>query len=288
VLPHWGKRHIQDIARRDVIELLDGIVDRGVGTTANRVLAAVRKLFNWAIERDVIAFNPCLGIKAPSPETSRERVLSDEEIVWLWQALDQQSYPFGPLGKLLLLTGQRRDEVAGMTAGEINVDEGVWTIPRARAKNDQEHHVPLSDAVLAVLAAAPRIAGEAGYLFTTNGRTAVSGFSKAKASVDDKMLAAGRKAALDAGKDPDAITVPPWTWHDLRRTAASGMARLGQPVHVVEAVLNHRSGTIRGIAKVYNRYSHAEEKRRALESWGRYLGEALSDRKSNVISMHKR
>ena len=288
VVSRWGKRRIQDIKKRDVIELLDEIVDRGAGTTANRTLAAVRKLFNWAVERDMIAANPCAGVKPPAAETSRERILSDDELRWFWKACDKQGYPFGPFGQVLLLTGQRRNEVAGMTASEVDIDARLWTIPRARAKNDQEHHVPLSDDVLAILAAMPRIAGEAGYLFTTSGKTPVSGYSRAKAIVTEAMVAVARQEAEEAGEDPDAVSVPPWTLHDLRRTAASGMARLGIPVHVVEAVLNHKSGAIKGVAAIYNRYNYADEKRNALDAWAHYVAGLMDGESTNVVPITNR
>jgi integrase len=276
---------VQEISRRDVVELLDSIVDEGRGTTANRLLAAIRKLFNWCIERGVLEPSPCAGIKAPARETSRERVLSDEELPWLWQACCDQGYPFGPLVQLLILTGQCRDEGL-MTLGEASLDERLWTIPSGRAKNGIEHVVPLSRAVVETFEALPRIGGPRGFIFTTTGRTSVSGFSCAKALADRRMLEIARAEAGEAEEDPDAVEIPHWTLHDLRRTAASGMARLGHPPHVVEAVLNHRSGTIRGVAAVSNRHPYAEEKRRALEACSRCVVELVSwSPADNVVFM---
>lgn len=285
VLPVWGERRIGEITRRDVLELIDGIAERGTGTNANRVLAHVRKLFSWCVERDIIAISPAAGVKAPAPERSRDRVLTDDELRWFWRACEGAGYPFGPLAKVLLLTGQRRGEVAASTWREFDLAGRIWTIPAARAKNDQEHHVFLADAVVDILASLPRIAGK-GYLFTTTGETPVSGWSRAKAVLDRHMLAAGREEAVERGDDPEAVEIPEWTLHDLRRTAASGMARLGFPVHVVEAVLNHRSGTIRGVAKVYNRYSYEPERRAALEAWARHVTALVADEPArNVVEL---
>jgi integrase len=283
VLPHWAGRKVQSITRRDVLDLLDTLVDRGLGTGVNRVLAAVRRFFNWCVERDIIATSPAAGVKPPAPETSRDRVLSDAEIRLFWRATEALPYPFGPFGRALLLTAQRREEVAGMTRGEL--DGSTWTIPRARAKNNVEHTVPLSGAVASLLDALPRISGSAGFVFTSSGKTSISGFSKAKLAIDAKMLELARQDAVGRRADPDAVTIAPWVLHDLRRTAASGMARLGVAVHVVEAVLNHRSGTIRGVAAVYNRHSYADEKRRALEAWARHVEGLIAERPANVVAL---
>jgi integrase len=284
----WGKRRIQEIARRDLIELLDGIVDEGKPYAANRTLAAIRKLFNWCCERDMLTTSPCAGVKPPGAETSRDRILSDDEIRWLWKASEGQGYPFGPLAQLLLLTAQRRDEVAGMMARELDVDKpgAVWIIPRDRAKNDTENLVPLSTAAVEIIEGLPQIAGKPGFVFTTTGESHVTGYSRAKHRLDREMLALARQEAAERGADPEKVTIPRWTLHDLRRTAASGMARLGQPVHVVEAALNHRSGTIRGVAAVYNRYSYADEKRRALEAWGRFIADLVNrEPAGNVVAL---
>lgn len=248
----WGERDVQTLGKRDVIELLDAIVDRGSPIAANRTLAHLRAFFGWLRARDVIAVSPADGVRPPVAERSRDRVLDDDEIARLWRACDALGQPFGPLIRLLLLTGQRLREVAEMRDGEINGD--VWVIPAARAKNGEEHSVPLSPEALAVLAGVKRI-GVAGFIFTTNGAAPVSGFAKAKARLDREMGAG----------------VAPFVIHDLRRTMASGMARLGVAPHVIEAALNHRTGTIKGVAAVYNRFKYEQEKRAALEAWGRHV-----------------
>jgi integrase len=265
----WGSRRIQEIARRDVIELLDGITDRGTPIAANRTLAAISKLFNWCIERGIVEISPCIQVRRPAVEISRDRVLSDEELGLAWQAGTELGFPFGTLVQLLALTGQRRDEVAGMRWSELA--GALWTIPGARTKNGQAQEVPLSRAAQAVLVKAPRIA-KSDFILTTNGTAPISGYSKAKSYVDAQMLAIARERAAAAGRnDLDDVQLDDWRLHDLRRTLASGLARLGQPIHVIESVLNHRSGTISGVAAVYNRHAYLEEKRGALEEWGKHV-----------------
>jgi integrase len=217
-------------------------------------LAATRKMFAWAVARDIIAASPCAGVKPPSPEQPRDRVLNDDELRLVWLAADQIGWPFGPLVQLLALTGQRRDEVARMRWEEIDLENRLWTLPTERTKNNKRHEVPLSVPAVDILKSAPRLAGS-DLIFTTNGATPVSGYSKAK-------------RALDALLAPDT---PHWTLHDLRRTCASGMARLGINLPVIEKVLNHASGSFAGIVGVYQKHSFADEKRRALEAWGRHI-----------------
>jgi len=278
VLPKWGDRDIHEITKRDVIDLLDAIVDRGSPITANRLLAHLRTVWTWAKGRDIITTSPFDGIKPPSPEKSRDRVLTDQEIIWFWRACEKLGQPFGHLYRLLLLTGQRLREVAEMTEGEMRGN--LWIIPAARVKNGDEHSVPLSEAVSAVLGAVQRISGKAGYVFTTTGQSPVSGFTRAKGRLDKLMADIANEGRAEG---IDRIEIPPFTIHDLRRTAASGMAGLRFPPHVVEAVLNHRSGTRRGVAGVYNRFDYADEKRAALEAWGNYVTRLAEGGADNVV-----
>jgi integrase len=281
VRPLWGSRRVQDITRADVVALLDALMDRGSPTTANRTFAAVRKFFNWLIERSVLDASPCIRVRAPHAETSRDRVLSDSELRWLWLASDRMGWPFGPFTRFLLLTGQRRDEVAKARRSELK-QPNLWTIPRERTKNGIAHDVPLSTAAQAVIANVLPMPGRTGYLFTTTGEHAVSGYSKAKARLDRLMLEYARAEAQARGEDPDAIVLPEWRLHDLRRTLASGLARLGHPPHVVEAVLNHTNGTISGVAAIYNRYSYLAEKQQALEAWGQFIEAVAADQRLPV------
>jgi integrase len=256
-------------------------MDAGKGTLANRTLSQLRKLFNWAVERDVLSASPCNGLKAPSSEDTRDRVLTHDEIRWLWKACEEQMFPFGPLAQVLLLTGQRRSEVAGMRAVELCFRNRMWSLPKERTKNGEAHDVPLPDEVVHIIKALPRIAGH-GFIFTNTGVTPVSGFSRAKTSLDKLMTEA---ACLETSKSKTSIE--PWTLHDLRRTCASGMAALGIAPHIVESVLNHKSGTIKGVAAVYNRHQYSGEKRQALEAWATRVAEIVAY-DSNVIPLRVR
>lgn len=288
--PAWGSRKVETIRKRDVIALLDAIRDRGAEITANRVLALVRVWFNWMVARGVVEASPVAGVKAPTAERSRDRVLSDREMRLLWQACDRAGHPWGAFARVLLLTAQRREEVAAMTWAEIDLDAGMWTLERSRTKNGQPHTVPLAPAVVEVLRAVPRL-DDCPFVFTAarvrrkgpDGSAPalghIAGFSKGKDALDAAML------AVACESDARAV-LEPWRFHDLRRTAASTMARLGQPVHVVEAILNHKSGTISGVAAIYNRHAYADEKRRALAALAGFVADLTTEEPAaNVVTM---
>lgn len=247
-----GERDIREVRRPDVLEVLDAAVERGAGYQANRILATIRKLYNWCIERGIVESNPIAGLKAPTRERSRDRVLDDEEIGQMLRACRNEAYPFRQFVPLLLATAQRRGELAAMRWSEIDLVAKTWVIPADRSKNGKPHVVPLSEYALAALADVPRFLNS-DYVLTTTRKTPISGFSKMLARLSDEA------------------EVTAWRLHDLRRTAASGMARAGVAPHVVEKVLNHISGTISGVAAVYNRYGYDTEKRDALEKWGSHL-----------------
>ena len=268
VLPHWRTRLTREITRRDVLDLLDRIVDVGKPIAANRTFSAVRKMFNWAVARDIITASPCAGVKPPTAERSRDRVLSDSELRDVWHAANKVGGPFGALVQLLIVTGQRRDEVAQMRWAEIDLDGRPWTLAPARVKNDQPHDVPLSDSAIAILQVLPRIGNE--YVLTTNGEAPSSNYAKNKRRLDALL--------------PDDM--PPWRLHDLRRTAASGMARLGVNLPIIEKVLNHSSGSFAGIVGVYQKHTFADEKRQALQNWGAFVDELVSGRSHrNVVRL---
>jgi integrase len=278
VISLWTGRRVQEISKRDVIALLDTVRDRAP-VMANRNLAAVRKLFNWCLARDVIQISPCSLIEPPAPERSRDRILTDDELRLVWNAAGADASPFGPLVKLLILTGQRLAEVGGMRWDEVDLANKLWTLPAERVKNGERHEVPLSDAALGILTALPRIKTTKGFVFTTTRDAAVSGFSRAKDSLD---------AAVEASLTNDAKPPEHWTFHDLRRTLASGMARLGIQLPVIEKVLNHSSGSFRGIVGVYQRHSYADEKRNALDAWASFVQSTVSGKKpANVVTMRR-
>lgn len=288
VVPAWKGRRIQTVARRDVIELLDAVADRGATVLANRVLAALRRMFNWCIERGIVDASPCDRIKAPSAETSRDRVLGDDELRLVWTAAERLGWPFGPLVRLLMLTGQRREEVAGMRWGEVDLAKRLWTIPKERAKNGQAHDVPLSALAVDILQNVPRVAGRAGFVFSTTGESSVSGYSNAKERLDRIMLDLAREEAKAAGvSDADAakIELADWRFHDFRRTVASNMARLGISLPVIEKLLNHTSGSFAGVVGVYQRHNYADEKRAAVEAWESFLQSSRNGPLGNVIPL---
>lgn len=292
IVDKWGHRPIGDIRRGEIIALLDDIADHGTvkgrkrpaPILANRTLAALRKLCNWAIGRDLIDTSPCAGVKPPAAEKARDRVLTDDELRAFWKGCDAIGWPFGPMFKTLLLTGQRREEVAGMMWRELDLDSKTWTIPRERVKTDKAHDVPLNASALATIDRLPKVDG-AGYVFTTTGRTPASGISKAKERLDAKMLEILRTEAKERGEDPAKVELPAWRLHDLRRTVASDMARIGINLPVIEKVLNHMSGSFGGIVGVYQRHEFADEKRRALDAWGSFLETLMSERVRNVVDM---
>jgi integrase len=245
VVTHLGRRRFDEITRADIRTMLARIA---APSEANRAHSVVRKLFNWSVENDLITTSPVAGIKPPHVETSRDRVLTDDELRSVWQAADKIGFPFGPIVQLLILTGQRRGEVTGMQWDELQA--GLWMLPRERVKNDRRHDVPLSRQALAIIERLPRISDR--YVFSVNGNKPFNGF-KAKERLDK------------------LASIAPWTLHDLRRTAASGMARLGVSLVVIEKVLNHVSGSLAGVVGIYQRHEFAEEKRAALEKWADHV-----------------
>ncbi|NZD54138.1 tyrosine-type recombinase/integrase [Rhizobium leguminosarum] len=281
VRPKFGKRTMKSIKRHEIVAHLDEVAERAP-IVANRLLSLLRKFFNWAVQRDIIDMSPMeKKIDRPSEETTRDRILTDDEVRLLWLASGNIGYPFGPMVRLLLLTAQRRSEVSGARWWEMELagNDQQWIIPPERSKNRKEHFVALAAETLREIEALPKIRPaedeEPIFLFTTTGVTKVSGYGRAKKNIDAEMLKIAREDAEVLGQSPAKVELDPWTFHDLRRTAASGMARLGVPVHVVEAVINHRSGSIKGVAAVYNRYDYAEEKRAALIAWADHVKQVI-------------
>lgn len=273
----WRDRPVAAIVKRDVIDVLDAMERRGAPGAANRALAYLRRFFNWCAERDIIAVAPTDRVALRHPEIARDRVISADELRFLIRTVDDETSIFGDVIRVLLLTGQRRGEVAGMRWSEIKgIDSGepVWEIPGRRTKNKQNHLVPLSSVMGRHIRRLAR-ARDGDLVFTTNGITPVSGFGKAKARIDQRIDSA--RAA--AGLEPMA----PWTLHDLRRTMVTAMnEQLGIQPHIVEAVVNHISGLAKaGVAGVYNRALYLDERRRALEEWATLVSRlAPSDRAS--------
>lgn len=268
VIPAFGTKDISDVTRQDIVQMLDRVAKRGP-IMANRTLAYVRKFFNWCMKQDYVADNPCAGIDPPGKTNSRDRVLEDGELVEVWHAAEKIGYPFGDIVKLLILTAQRRNEVSGMCWGEVDLKSKTWTIPAERTKNQRRHEVPLTDTAIKILRAIPKL-NDCPFVFTRTRKTPVSGFSKAKLTIDDKILGARQK------NDEEAAPLPDWTFHDLRRTATTGMARLKVPPHVADAVLNHKEGAIAGVAAIYNKYAYLPDRQKALRKWEKHVLKQIS------------
>lgn len=267
VLPVWGNINAKQIKRRDVIDLLDRIAEN-TPVRANRVLAVIRKLCNWAVERDVLEVSPCVGVKPPGAETSRERVLSDAELRTFWNGLkdaglDEQDQA---ALKLQLLTATRIGEVVGASWSEFDTSKGTWLIPGKRSKNKRESLVPLSTLALKVLRALP---DDDAFVFPR-----VSGTGHTRIDVITHNL----KHALPA------LEIERFTSHDLRRTAATKLAELGTPRVVIDAILNHVD---RSVGAIYDRHNYANEKRAALQAWADKLEYIVSGVQATVTPIRR-
>jgi integrase len=263
VIPLWGRRKAADIMRRDVITMLDDIVERGTPIEANRTLALVRKMFNFALTRDIVPASPCAAVDPPGVENKRDRVLTEQEIKILWTQLDRAAMGEGTrlALKLVLVTAQRPGEVVGMSWDEVDVKQGWWIIPAAISKNGLAHRVPLSSLSLEILARAKCISFGSTWVFPSPRGN--------KPMLETAVgYALRRNLRSDRADTRQVLDIAHFTPHDLRRTAASLMIGLGISRLVVSKILYHTDG---GITAVYDRHSYDEEKRRALSSWEKKL-----------------
>ena len=281
VKPRIGKLGVYEVRRSHIIRMLDEIEDRHGPVMADRTLAYVRKAFNWYATRDDQFNVPVVrGMARIKPkERARARVLSDEEIRVIWPLLGEAG-TFGALVKTLLLTAQRRDEVAHMSRKEIGND-GIWSIPAERYKTKRPNHIPLSKAVLDIIKAQPML-DDCHLVFPSRAKTPYSGYSKNKAKLDKAVFAALKKQAKTGAKiEP----IPNWTLHDLRRTAKTLMVRAGVRPDISERVLGH---VIKGVEGTYDRHSYAEEKREALEKLAAMIEHILKPVSSKVVIFGER
>jgi integrase len=286
----------EDLDRAAVVRALDAITrrrerkDDGIkgATMTGRTAAYGRAAFGWAVKRGTLRLNPFADLPIRKSIAKRERVLIDAELADVWRAAGEVSAPYGTIVRLLILTGQRRGEVAGMTWTELSDDLTTWTLPGERTKNGVIHAVPLSGAVQGLLKAlvpddgAKRRSEE--LVLPGIANTPFAGWSKAKRALD-KTIEEAREAAGGSGHAPPSL--PPWNVHDLRRTVATGLQRLGVRLEVTEAVLNHISGSRGGIAGVYQRHDWAAEKRVALDAWAAHVVSLTKDRtaRANVLKL---
>ena len=259
------ERRADALSRADAMAALDALQKAGKAAMAGRTLAYARACFTWAQRRGKVPENPFLGLPVASGTIARDRVLTMDELASIWRAAGELGWPFGPLHQLLILTAQRRDEVAGMRWSEIAAGGETWTIPKERAKNGRAHVVHLAPAARTILAELPRLA-ETELVFTTNRRTAVSGFSRAKEQLDAIAERLRVEDAARAGR-PQPDPMPGWRIHDFRRTAVTWMATNGVAPHTADRILNHVQGTISGVAAVYQRAEFLAERKTALEAW---------------------
>jgi integrase len=256
ILPTCKGKNIADITRDDALRILDAIRDRGAGVVANRTLGIMKRFLNWAIERGHIPYSPVAAMKKKKDdEHERDRVLSDDELARIWNVTQTLGYPDGPYLQLLILTAQRRDEVATMKWADVDLKSGVWTLPAESAKNDRVSDIALAPEAVKILQSVPRHMGP--YIFsTTGGRRAINGFSQLKKRVD---------AAISPA-------VAGWTLHDIRRSVTTHAAETGVPPVVLSAMLNHSLGAQqKGVMRIYNRYKYVPERRAALEAWAKHV-----------------
>jgi integrase len=249
------------VSRRDIGSLLAAIAASSGKPTANFVRASLSAFFGWCMARGLVEQNPVIGTTRHEMKP-RERVLPVAELAAVWRACGDDAY--GAIVKLLILTGQRREEIGGLRLDEIG--DGIITLPASRAKNGRAHVIPLSAPALAILAAQPP---RAEFVFGTKPFTS---WSRGKSLLDAAIVTDGNKLAL-------------WTLHDLRRSVATGVAELGVAPHIVEAVLNHVSGHKAGVAGVYNRATYEKEKRVALATWADHVLAAVEGRPATIVPM---
>lgn len=292
VVPTWGKRKAADIVKRDVVALLERIVDRGSPGMANNTFQIIRKMFNWAVEVDILTHTPCLGVKLPTPKLSRDRVFSESEIKTFWNNLDgcAISTEIKAALRLVLTTAQRPGEVIAMHTSEIEGD--WWTIPTEKAKNGKAHRVYLTSMAHKVINQAiesvkqsddmPDEQEYSGFIFPSPHRVKQKEPGEEQKSINQTAMAiaVGRNLAPE-----NKFALEHFTPHDLRRTAATFMAESGEMDEVIDAILNHAK---QGVIKVYNQYRYAKEKQQALESWARKLTNIITGTNAGQIIEMKR
>lgn len=260
VLPHIGSRQIDAVQKADIIALLDRIVDRGAPIQANRVLAVVRKMFNWAVNRGYLEYSPCYGVESPSLENERDRVLVDDEIQQLWKGLDKAKMSKGSrlVLKLQLVTAQRKGEVVGAPKNEFDLENKMWTIGAERSKNGLSHRVPLSKFAVDLVKEAMKLAGDGDWLFPS---------PRGDQPMDGAAINHALKRNLETLKLENVVP------HDLRRTVASRLGSMNIPRLVISKILNHVE---KGVTAVYDRHSYDDEKREALNAWAKRLQAIVS------------
>ncbi len=286
ILPRWKNRKAADIRKRDVVKLLDTIIDRGSLVMANRTFRLLRTMFTFAVGRDVLDKSPCVDMEEPNVETPRERVLDEHEIKKTWFGLDKAKMSEGTVRalRLLLLTGQRNGEVVGASWGEFDLEKKWWTIPGARTKNKKIHRVFLTDMAMDTLSQAKDASGESKWIFPSiqNKHITTRSLSRAVRNNSQKRPKGHPKHSPPYG---DFFKIENFTPHDFRRTVSTLMAEAGVDEFHVSKVLNHTTPGITG--KVYNRYKYDVEKQQALETWERKLKAILFNEKAKILNLKR-
>jgi integrase len=255
----WGTRSIHGITKRDVVEVLAEIEQRGAPIAANKTLKTLKTFLRWCVGRAVLECSPAEGVPLPIKEIARDRVLSDDELARVIIAARKIGGTYGGIVELLALTAQRREEVARAAPDEFDLVQRIWILPKCRTKNGKSHIVHLSDEAIIVLKATNRTGA---FIFSLSGKP-FQKFSRAKRQLD----------ALSGVKE--------WRLHDLRRTCVSGMARLGIAPHIADKILNHQSGTISGVAAVYQRHEFLAERKDAIQRWGAHVAQIVAQVSGN-------
>ena len=268
----WGNQDIRRIAKQDVVKVTNDIFNRPQQdqkkntiksespSAANHAFGAVRALFNWCVGQGLLDISPCTGLRSPAPKKKRDRVLDDGELTAVWNAAAEMGYPYGNIIQLLIVTVQRRSEVAGLRWDMLDLNERVWRVPAEENKSGREYLVPLSDLTIDIIKKVPRIDERLIFPAQRSDGSVFAGWSKCKIRID-KLSG-----------------VSNWTVHDLRRTGSTNLARLGVAPHIKERVLNHLTGELGGVAGVYDVYSYLPEKREALDKWTEYVKLLVMDR----------
>ena len=287
VVPPLGKRKAKDIKRRDIVLLIDEIVERGSPITANRTLRIIKKMFSFAVKRGVLDASPCMEIDPPAKENQRERILNEEEIKMFWFGLNKakMSESTKLVLRLLLITAQRKGEVSQAEWSEIDLKNKWWTIPKERSKNERIHRVPLSSMAIDIFKQAKTFSGDSRWVFPSSKGQPITprSISRAIRNNSEKKPNGNPKHTPPYG---DFFEIDHFTPHDLRRTATSMMTSLKIPELDVSKVLNHTIQTVTN--KHYNHYSYDNEKQKALGVWGRKLTVILTGKSSGKFIPLKR
>ncbi len=293
----WRNRPIKEITSDDVDDVLNAIyaaaetkyrkrhpdfpankeLPVGVGAGGNRIRVYLHRFFEWCIKERCIAVNPVTQTSPKAAERKRDRALTDAEMVEVWNAINVKGGEFKTVLKVMAYTGQRREEVGGMRWSELTLDgpEPLWSMPPSRTKKDRAHNVPLAPQVVDLLRAVPRIDG-CDFVFTTTGNTSMSGWSSPKVRIDAQIALARRAAGIEAD-------MPPWRFHDLRRTARTAFARAGVPPEVARAIVNHKA---KGMDAIYDRFEYLPQRRAALTNWANELDSIIAGTsRQNVVQL---